>query len=213
MPTVYLFTDSADFAAFSRRLEVGSTENTLGYYLPYYRVLVFYEEGEPKPGELSLETQDTLMHETFHQWLHVYVRDAPPWFNEGLAEYFGHCRIGRSSLTYGLVPAMTGASRLANIRDALTGEGYYEPWQVKRLISADHAGFMSSHPGLNYAQAWSFVHYLASSSQGRDRLRAYLQGLRAGDPQEALNRRVFGDVPAKSLEADWRTYVLKLKPS
>jgi len=116
-------------------------------------------------------------------------------------------------LLYGLVPAMTGPTRLADIRESLTGEGYYEPWSVKRMLTADHRDFMSAHPGLNYAQAWSFVHYLASSKTGRARLRAYFQGLREGVAFDTLYRRVFGDVPAKTLEEDWKSYVLKLKPS
>src|SRR5690606_35156203 len=76
IPTVYLFARQPDFARFSRRLRVGDTENTLGYYLPGYRVLVFFDQDEPDPrrqGLLDQGSLETLMHETFHQWIHLYV--------------------------------------------------------------------------------------------------------------------------------------------
>ena len=150
------------------------------------------------------------MHETFHQWLHLYVADAPPWFNEGLAEYFGICKLERSRLVYGLVPPLNRASRLSNMRDSLLGMSS-EPWGLPRLLTATQGQFMGSHPALNYAQSWSFVHYLASSKQGREKLRAYFRGLQAGVDQAQLFEQVFGDLPSEALQQSWRDYVLRLK--
>jgi len=212
VPTVYLFSDRGAFDAFSQTLNIGSTENVLGFYMPRYRVLVFYDQGDgAKPGQISCDTQETLMHETFHQWLHLYVEDAPPWFNEGLAEYFGICKLQRSRLIYGLVPPLSGASRLSNIRDGLLGMSS-EPWALQRVLTASQSQFMASHPAMNYAQSWSFVHYLASNRAGREKLRAYFQGLRSGTDHLTLFEQVFGDVPSHALETSWRDYVLRLKP-
>ena len=212
VPTVYLFSDRGAFDAFSQTLNIGSTENVLGFYMPRYRVLVFFDQGDgAKPGQISCDTQETLMHETFHQWLHLYVEDAPPWFNEGLAEYFGICKLQRSRLIYGLVPPLSGASRLSNIRDGLLGMSS-EPWALQRVLTASQSQFMASHPAMNYAQSWSFVHYLASNRAGREKLRAYFQGLRSGADHLTLFEQVFGDVPSEALERSWRDYVLRLKP-
>ena len=213
VPTVYLFADGAEFAEFCGKLEIGEPESALGFYLPHYRVLLFYEQNPTQPGQLSLETQETLMHETCHQWVHLYVRDAPTWFDEGLAEYFGHCRFEGSRLRYGLVPPLVGATRLANIRDALSGDGLSPPWTVKRLLLADYDAFHTTHEAVNYAQAWSFVHYLASSKQGAKRLRAYFGGLREDASAEGLFRRVFGDVNPDDLDEAWKDYVRRLRPS
>src|SRR5690606_179678 len=64
VPTVVVFSERARFDTFSARLEVGSTENTLGYYWPPYRLLVFYDqdEGERRSGGVvSKSTLETLL--------------------------------------------------------------------------------------------------------------------------------------------------------
>jgi hypothetical protein len=212
-PTVYVFGRQSDFGAFSRALDVGSTENLLGYYLPGHRVLVFFDQqdGHRDGGRvLTQETQETLLHETFHQWLHLYVEDAPPWFNEGMAEYFGISQITESGLRYGLVPE-THPSRLDNIRWSLSGQISPRPLSLEALLRADHETFMrGNQAAVNYAHAWSFVHQLASSQAGRKALRDYFRALRSGGADDAF-RAVFARQDLAALEREWRDYVGTLR--
>jgi hypothetical protein len=216
VPTVFVFSDRGQFDDFSRTLGVGSTENTLGYYWPPYRILVFYDqpEGRRKGWLLSKGTLEVLLHETFHQWLNLYVKEAPRWFDEGLAEYFGISELTRTELRYGLVPELH-PSRLDNIRDAMSGaqgSSLPRPLALDRLILASRDAFM--HPNqaaVNYAHAWSVIHFFGSSPGGQKVLRDYFKALRAGKDQDACFREVFGKVDMRKLEAEWREYVGKLR--
>lgn len=213
VPTVVVFSDRSQFDTFSARLEVGSTESTLGYYWPPYRLLVFYDqdEGQRRSGAVvSKATLETLLHETFHQWLDLYVDEAPRWFDEGLAEYFGISELTRTELRYGLVPT-DHPSRLDNIRDALSGM-LPRPLPLQRLLTASYETFMHPTQGaVNYAHAWSFVHFLGASTGGQKLLRDYFKALREGLDQEAAYDRVFARLDMDRLEAEWRQHVGKLR--
>lgn len=210
-PTVYVFKDREGFAEFGRAIGVGSTENALGYYMGYYRILVFYEQTEDVKLGLSRDTVETLLHEAFHQWIHLHVRNTPAWFNEGMAEYFSiGAKITRKRLSYAVVPQRY-PSRLSNIQDALRGASYLsKPWTFKRLARSDHATFMTS-AGTNYAHAWSMIHYLGSSAKGRKLLVAYFKALTAGASRKEAFDQVFGDLDLEALDADWKRYALNLK--
>jgi hypothetical protein len=213
VPTVVVFSERSRFDAFSARLEVGSTEHALGYYWPPYRLLVFYDqdEGQRRSGGLvSKGTLETLLHETFHQWLDLYVDEAPRWFDEGLAEYFGISELTRTELRYGLIPTYH-PSRLDDVRDALNGM-LPRPVPLPRLLMADQKTFM--HPaqaGVNYAHAWSFVHFLGASSGGQKLLREYFKALREGLDLEAAYDRVFAPIDMERLEAEWRQHVGRMR--
>ena len=215
MPTVLVFSERVQFETFSKRLGVGETEHILGYYWPPYRVLVFYDQDEDARGAdrnvTSQATLEVLLHETFHQWLDLYVEDAPRWFDEGLAEYFGISQLTKNELRYGLVP-QTQPSRLSNIRQALVGDGYVpRPWPLHRLLTADHESFMSpNQAAVNYAHAWSFVHFLGATPGGQKLLRDYFAALREVDALTAYER-VFSAVDLDKLETEWRQYVGKLR--
>ena len=210
-PSVYVFRDREGFANFGRAIGIGSTENALGYYMPSYRILVFYEQTEDVKLGLSRDTVETLLHEAFHQWMHLQMDDAPAWLNEGMAEYFSiGAKIGRRSLEYAVVPERY-PSRLSNIRDALKGV-FDPPWGARRLLRADHSTFMTAgQAAVNYAHAWSLVHYLGATKPRRKLLVSYFQALRGGATRLEAFDQVFGALDLDALDADWKRYVLALK--
>jgi hypothetical protein len=213
IPTVFVFANREGFDRFSEKLMSGTAESTLGYYLPYYRIFVFYNlgGGGPRGRMLSEDTMKVLLHETFHQWVHLYVDGAPHWFNEGMAEYFGIWKMTPKEYRYGLLPRKT-PSRLSNIRSALRGE-IASPMPLDVLLQADGATFMSpDSAATNYAASWSFVHFLASSNGGQKRLRAYYQALRKGLNREQAYDEVFGALDIAALEKEWIAYVGGLTP-
>ena len=211
-PTVYVLASRGDFDRFSGALQFSDMENVLGYYVPDFRVLVFYDqpEGRVAGRALSRGTLEVLLHETFHQWLHLHVEDRPRWFDEGMAEYFGIGEVTASGLRYGLVPS-AHPSRLDNIRDALSGGSSSGPMSIPDLLRAPRATFYGAGSAINYAQAWSFVHYLGSTTKGQKLLREYFKALRRGLDQEAAYREVFAPLDLVALEKEWKEYVGRLR--
>jgi len=213
VPTVYVLSDEARFHAFSKKLGMGDTENVLGFYAPSYRVLVFYEREPQREGirALSAATQEVLLHESFHQWLRLHVADAPTWFDEGFAEYFAFSEVTKDSLRYGLLPARY-PSRLDTIRRAIGGRDVPAPLPLQQLLVLDHPDFMAGEQVYtNYAHAWSFVHFLASSKPGQKVLRDYFGALREGKDLPAARDAAFGKVDLNQLDREWRAYVDRLK--
>lgn len=212
-PTVYVFRDREGFAEFGRALGVGNTENTLGYYMSSYRILVFFEQSEDVKVGLSTETVETLLHEAFHQWIDLHhVNRTPAWFNEGMSEYFSiGAKISRKKLEFAVVPQRY-PSRLSNIQDALRGthSGLGKPWSFRRLARADHATFMTNS-AVSYAHSWSMIHYLGSSAKGRKLLVSYFRALAAGASRIEAFDQIFGDLDIDALDAAWRRYTLNLK--
>ena len=138
------------------------------------------------------------------------MADAPRWFDEGLAEYFGISELTKTELRYGLVPDRH-PSRLDNIRSAFMGE-LTKPLPLDRLLTTEHEQFMSPRQAaVNYAHAWSFAHFLGSNPGGQRILRDYFQALRAGKSITAAYQQVFGKLDIKVVEAEWREYVGKLR--
>ena len=206
VPTVYVFANGSEFreflAGFSAK--AGRSEHVLGVYQRDYRSLLFYDDGGPaarRGGLMSQETFATLVHETFHQWLHLFLDDAPAWFNEGLAEYFAGARLTGKGLRYGL----PHKERLTLLWGGCRGKaGYPKPIPLRDLVARDHARFGS---GLEYEQAWSFVHMLAAEEATRRHLVTYYQGLRQGVPADELNRMLLGAFATTDLTARWTDHV------
>ena len=76
---------SRHFRALSAGLDIGSVENTLGYYLPTPRVLIFYDEpekGRRGPG-LSTATLHVLLHETSNKAIRNIIRECNRLLKKG----------------------------------------------------------------------------------------------------------------------------------
>jgi hypothetical protein len=208
---VYVFREKEEFAAFSSKLGIGSTEHILGYFMPSVKILAFYREQSNEEDLVTRELHNVLFHETFHQFLDLFIADAPPWFNEGLAEYFGISELSKDGLKYGLVPDGThGGSRYTNLQEVLspTYASMYGGTcpTLFALMKLNHSDFMT-HGAANYAVAWGLVHFFASTTSGQKKLKAYFRGLRDGVPKDEIFRKVFGDMDQPKLEADFRAHV------
>jgi tetratricopeptide (TPR) repeat protein len=208
---VYIFREKAEFAAFSKKIGIGSTENILGYFMPATKILAFYREESRETALITKELHNVLFHEAFHQFLDLFIEDAPPWFNEGCAEYFGISELTPNGLRYGLVPDGTqGGSRYTNLQEVINPafKSMYgqECPTLFTVMKMDHSDFMV-HGGTNYALAWGLVHYFASTKPGQKKLKAYFRGLRDGLPADQMFRKVFGDIDQGRLEADFRQHV------
>jgi tetratricopeptide (TPR) repeat protein len=212
---VIVFDRREDYGAFTQKLDPEDDgSDSMGYYQSYYRLLVIANDPIGAPvGSLYQDSMDTMFHEGFHQFLDYFVADAPYWFNEGIAEYFGPSEIvpgsGGRKLRIGVVVKERGEgmTRYAVIRAALAGKRKERPTPIRELLKLDGEAFMKS-ADLHYAESWSFVHFLMHGSPaGKGLLLGYFKALRAGKDADAAFDETFGKVDLDALEAEWKKYV------
>ena len=176
-------------------------EHSLGVYHPSIRTLLLFGKINPK------ETQDTLFHEAFHQYLHLAVDRAPWWFNEGYAEYFGAATFDkRWKATEG--PVQTG--RLRDLK------AYPRIVSFEKIMMMGPREFMGGNVGLHYAQSWAMVHFFERSGniEYKDVFDKYTAAILANKPAREAYDASFGadDAPLLSdMQAAFLRYVAKLK--
>lgn len=96
-----------------------------------------------------------LMHEFSHQYLHrVFDRLHPTWFVEGLAEYFGAYSVVNDRVE----PGADVPGHRERLRQAWVGKRFIA---LAVLRSMDREAFYRKNGLLPYAEAWSFVRWLA----------------------------------------------------
>ncbi len=155
--TIRVCRDEAEYLAY------GGWQGSVGYWSAGEEELVLFDASGLKEGGIdgAHYTQAVLLHEAFHQYIH-YAADevAPhPWFDEGMAEYFGGAVIDRGRV--GKIEP--NRYRLESAQEALR-EGHTYPWEV--VTGLDREQFYADSATL-YPQAWSMVHFLATSPQVR----------------------------------------------
>lgn len=204
---VIVFDRREDYEAFTRALdpEDDGTDSS-GYYHPLFRLLVIANDrGGAARGPLFEESLDTMFHEGFHQFLDYFVSDAPCWFDEGIAEYFGPSEVlpGGKELRVGVVVkerAGGSETRYRTIKSA-------RPTPLRDFLLLDRDAFMA-RADVHYAQAWAFVHFLLHGAPGgKDLLVRYFKALRGGEDAARAFEETFGKVDLPALEKAFLEYV------
>jgi hypothetical protein len=212
-------------------LAYGGRQGSVGYWSPAEEELVLFDARGAGGPEVDGEhyTRAVLFHEAFHQYVFYAAEGISPhpWFDEGLAEYFGGAVIEGRRFS-GIEP---NRYRLEAARSLLEGGAY--PWAA---ATAMEQGEFYADPGRLYAQGWSMVHFLASSPEAQGRrawsriLPTYFQTLRsawsverrrltASGGAEPARRRArarawaaaFEGVDWGKLEASWRLHLSSLR--
>lgn len=182
------------------RTRYDDPRTALGYYDPALDRLVIYRSAAAK------QTRITLVHEGFHQFLRGYLEDVPPWFDEGLAEH-----LGASVRPEGGLDPQPNRGRLGFIRAALQRERYRP---VRELMTLRHAAFVDPEVlQIDYAEAWSWVYFLATSKGGGrlPLLQRYYRQLRRGASFEEAFDRTFGPQDIAALTRAWIRYTLEVR--
>ena len=110
------------------------------------------------------QTADDLRHETTHAYLHSVVPNVPVWLDEGIAKYYEVPR-GRRGVNRPLLDRQIARLDRESWRPDLP--------RLERLAGSEEMTFD------DYAEAWSWVHFLIESKPERlDLLRGYLADLR-----------------------------------
>ncbi|HET6891174.1 MAG TPA: tetratricopeptide repeat protein [Pyrinomonadaceae bacterium] len=128
----------------------------------------------------------------FHEYVHLLVNNslgktsAPPWFNEGIAEYYSTFDIEDDRKVY-----------LGNLIS-----NHLELLRTTRLFPLDQLFAVDYHSlernkhdarGLFYAQSWALIHYLIQGNEGKrtPQLSRFVDLLRAKIPLETAFKQAF----------------------
>jgi hypothetical protein len=165
-------------------------------------LVVFYEETDP--GEFY----STVFHEGAHQFFLSLLPGASPpmWLSEALATYFEGCSYSRATNT--VTPGFIESERLSFAQATLRSGKDLSPQKLFMNVPDDQ------FEGLEYALAWSFVHYLIHrpGEQSRARFARFVQltnGAGAKPADELFLEATGEDMNA--LIPGWRDHVLALK--
>ncbi|MBA2380089.1 MAG: DUF1570 domain-containing protein [Blastocatellia bacterium] len=173
---------------------------TAGYFQPGddQNYIVLTTEGDRS------QTYKTI----FHEYVHYLVNNTfgksriPPWFNEGLAEFYAQFAISNDSR---VILGNLNESHLEVMRRTKL-----IPFEIFFKIDNYLLGQQGGHgASVFYAQSWAFMHYLLAKPDGGDKSRqlmSFLSSALKGDNSEAAFQKAFG-MTYKEAEDGLRRYV------
>lgn len=179
---VWVFDAEEEYLSFTDTL-LHRAEQTAGCYLPSISTFLLFSSLDP------VQDRAVLFHEAFHHYLHLAVEDPPPWFNEGLAEYFGATTFDEAG-----TPAAGGLhqGRLPDLQAALESKKLLP---IEPLMLLDHEAFMKGEEvGLRYAQSWALVHWFKHGADpaAAGLFKTYTQAVVAGKTAADAWKQSFG---------------------
>lgn len=143
------------------------------------------------PGISRGAVLQTFAHELIHRFVHLCLRSAPVWLDEGLAMYFETVRVHEDDLVLGAAPFRidhTGPAvgiRRDGVRVTRFDRAIPMATELVSLAPADFyrfdQPFAARQP--HYVAAWALVHLLLGSGDAalRSRFVSYLTTLRSGE--------------------------------
>jgi tetratricopeptide (TPR) repeat protein len=218
--TVVLFQDESDFHAFAPGLAAGVFYSGLPNDLESSRYILLH-------GELSAERRVDLLHELTHDFVERNFGAAPPWLNEGLAEYYSTVAVESGQVFVGrALPHLTFTSDDSSYtgKDAegswITALSLHDVAPPSALLKLDYSAWnRATHvrdpededrrrgAGL-YVGAWAFVHMLHDGPDAyTQRYRRFLSASQTIRVDDAF-RATFSDIPSAQLDLDFKRYLL-----
>jgi tetratricopeptide (TPR) repeat protein len=202
--TVIVFKNDSAYRPFKPRRPDGKPDDGIaGYFQAGEDVnyITLSTEGE------SAQTFGTIFHEYTHFMLETSIGKAniPPWFNEGLAEYYQTYQIvDDQKVTLGIVQ---------NQHLDLLQQAKLIPF--KQFFEVDNYSLHANgHDARSvfYAQAWALIHYLIQGNGGNNvkALQTFLSLVLKETPPETAFKQAFNSDYAK-METDLRAYIGKNK--
>ena len=198
IPTnVVVFKSGSSYKPFQPKRDNGKIDtNIAGYFQPGEDVnyITLSTEG----------TEDETYGTIFHEYIHFIIdtnfgkSEVPPWFNEGLAEYYQTFSIEADQ----------------KVKLGMIQNGHLLLLQQNKLIPLSTFFNINNHSlhqngnhsrSIFYAQAWALIHYLVQSGKGAG-LDKFLNATTSGKPAEQAFAESFG-VGYAQMEKDLRKYV------
>ncbi len=197
--TVIVFKSNESFDPY-KPVYQGKRNNVAGYFQSGEDVNYITLTTE----QLSEDPYQTIFHEYVHLLLHNTLKNVPPWFDEGLAEYYRTFDLsdsGRKVLLGKLIPA-----HLRMLRN--------EPLlPLQTLVNVDRKSPYYNErdkTGIFYAQSWALVHYLILGGDRRrqQQIGAFLELLREGAKTDKAFQQAFG-ADYETLGGELKAYLLR----
>ncbi|HBE82979.1 MAG TPA: hypothetical protein DDW24_09395 [Blastocatellia bacterium] len=198
--TVIVFRNEKAFRPYKPQSADGKAAKWVaGYFSPREdaNYIVLSTEGE------SRQTYQTI----YHEYVHYLVNNSfgrsrvPPWFNEGLAEYYdqfsieGDIRVNLGDLNNNHLYTLQNTKLIP----------------LQQFFSIDYFTLhqQGSHSAnIFYAQSWALMHYLIHGKGGNraNEINAYLNAIGKGETPEAAFRAAF-KTSFEEMEKELRRYV------
>jgi tetratricopeptide (TPR) repeat protein len=203
IPTnVVVFKSGSSYKPFKPKRADGKIDDGIaGYFQPGQDVnyITLSTEGE------DAETYGTIFHEYVHFMLDINFgkSDIPPWFNEGLAEYYQTFEIEKDQVV------KLGIFQQGHIN--YLSQSQLIPLQTLFNISNYALHQQGNHSrSIFYAQSWALIHYLLQNSNAtkRDGLGKFLVALTENVPPEKAFQDVFQMTYAQ-MEKELKSYISK----
>jgi predicted Zn-dependent protease len=198
IPTnVVVFKSDASYKPFKPKRANGKIDNFVaGYFQPGEDVnyITLSTDGE------DADTYGTIFHEYVHFVLDVNFgkSDVPPWFNEGLAEYYQTFEIEEDQ----------------KVKLGLPQGGHLALLQQTKLIPLDTLFKISNYSlqqngnhsrSIFYAQSWALIHYLIQTGKSES-LEKFILALTKNVPPEKAFQEAF-QTTYTQMEKDLQKYV------
>ena len=154
--------------------------------------------------------EETAKHEAFHQFQYSRFRSiVPPWLSEGLAEYFAHS----AYIDGEIIPGQPTEKDIALLKRAIQNYTVTPFIDFMRMNNQEWGQGMKSN-GLQYAQAWSMVHFLVHGDGGKhaSEMDHFLKLIQGGMYHEEAFVKAFNTSDLVSFQNAWMEHVEKLKP-
>jgi hypothetical protein len=177
-------------------------EHTSGAFIPWYGQLIFFENANPD------ETRAVMYHEGLHRFLYDTLPDAPIWLQEGVAEYVAGTRLENGKVA---ASGLIRAGRLQNMKMAMRYG--WKPLAFKMIMNETQGQFYALNPPLQYAQAWSMVHFFIHGEDAKYKsvFEAYVKRLESGDELPKAFDETFGKENVDEMQKQWLKYVNEMK--
>jgi tetratricopeptide (TPR) repeat protein len=198
--TVIVFKDAASYNPYKPLKKDGQTDKAIaGYFLAAddANFITLSMEGE------TSEAFETIFHEYTHFWVdnNIGKSNVPPWFNEGLAEYYQTLKIENDQ------KVVLGAPQKRHLE--LLSQNKLIPFDA--FFNTDNytlAQQGEDGAGLFYAQAWALMHYLQHGEGGarKPQMYKFLDLVMSGRaPREAFSEAFQTDYA--SMERELKKYI------
>lgn len=141
------------------------------------------------PSDTTDDLRRRFQHELTHRAVGHHFPGAPPWLNEGLAEFYSTMRVDGGQVIIGAPPRPGSSPALPT---------------VEELLAADFVTFQApARRAAFYRAAWALVHFLKHGSRDNgQRFVDFENFVAAGHPVEAAWKRYFGHLVLAQLDRD-----------
>jgi tetratricopeptide (TPR) repeat protein len=189
--TVVVFNSDSSYAPFK------PSANTAGYFQSGPDVNYITLTTEVRPGQ---DPFNVIFHEYTHLLVNNTFKNAPAWFDEGLAEYYSTFIITDDQK---VVIGRNIGHHVFRLREN-------KMLPLRTLFEVDHKSphyNEKNKQSIFYAQSWALMHYLIIGKAGRvDQLARFLHLLNTDVALEPAFQQAFG-MPFEAMEKELRNYV------